>query len=86
MNLWRKKAKEVKVQVVLGSWFKRYTEGKTVFDLTIYETASTREVLGTLKVPVNEVGFVTINNVKQDIDCVLKENDIARIYPHIIGG
>jgi len=62
--------------------------GESEFKINILHGQSITifDIVDRLKIPREEVGFATRNNVKCNLDVILQEEDRIKIYPLIIGG
>ncbi|HHW01123.1 MAG TPA: hypothetical protein GXX36_16430 [Clostridiaceae bacterium] len=76
----------MKVYLEVGSFLKRFTSEQTNLEINISGDKTAAEVVLSAGVPEEEIGFITVNGQKVDSDYVLKENDIIRVYPIIVGG
>lgn len=78
---------QIIISVVLGSWFKKYYEGKTTLDFTLDSNIMLSDLVKLLdNIPQDEVGIIAVNGVKQCLDYTLSHNDIVQLYPVIISG
>jgi len=76
----------MKVYLEVGSFLNRYTSGQTSLEIDISGDKTATEVVLSAGVPEDEIGFIAVNGQKVDSDYILKENDIIRVYPLIVGG
>lgn len=77
---------KVKIAIELSSWFKRYSEGKGLLELDIYEGATAEAAVKAAGIPFEEVGFIVLNNEKINEGLILSEGDRIKLYPYVIGG
>jgi molybdopterin converting factor small subunit len=78
--------KPINVKVSVSSWFRRFTGGKEELELKLAPGTSALCAAVKAGVPGEEIGFVTVNNIKADKEQILNNGDILRIFPYIIGG
>ncbi|MCX7745902.1 MAG: hypothetical protein N2645_03280 [Clostridia bacterium] len=82
----------MKVTIEVTSWFKRFTGGRTQMELEILEGTSALDAAADTGIPKDEIGFITVCTGTGD-ECLLvkdeytvKDGDILRVYPMLIGG
>ena len=76
----------MKVTIVLTAWFKRYTSGKSEIKIEVEHDVTAIEAVTSCGIPLEEVGFITINNKKVGNDQILEDGDIVKVYTFILGG
>jgi len=76
----------MRIYLEVGSFLKRYTSEQESLEINISGEKTAAEVVHSAGVPEEEIGFIAVNGQKVDSDYVLKENDIIRVYPLIVGG
>jgi len=78
---------QIIVSVALGSYFKRFYEGKMTLEITLDTDFMLSDLIKKLSnIPPDEVGMIAVNGVKQSLDYTLSNNDKVQIYPMIISG
>ncbi|MCX7708336.1 MAG: MoaD/ThiS family protein [Clostridia bacterium] len=76
----------MRIQISVTSWFKRFTDGIAEMEIEVSDGAAAVEAVLKTGIPLKEIGFVTVNDMKVDMDHLLHEGDRLRAYPTIIGG
>lgn len=74
------------IKVKVSDWFKKFTNGETEIEMNLSGSHSITDIIDILKIPIEEVGFATKNNIKCQLDELVLDNDSIKIYPYIIGG
>lgn len=75
----------MKVKVEVSSYFRRFTDSME-FEVEVSENMYAEDIIGLIGIPIDQVGFVTVNNQKMNMDVKLKDGEKLGIYPYIIGG
>jgi molybdopterin converting factor small subunit len=76
----------MKITVEVSSWFKKYTDGRPSVEIEAKNGITAAAAAVAAGVPAEEVGFVSRSGVRIDTDSVLKDGDVIKIFPFIIGG
>lgn len=74
------------ILIEISSALKKYTQGNTKIELELTVETLAIEAVKCIGIAEEEIGFLTVNGVKVDPQYVLKEGDILKAYPIIIGG
>lgn len=75
----------MKVKVQVSSYFKKYIDN-TELEIEVSDSSNAEELIRLLGIPLEQVGFVTVNNQKADMNMKLTDGQKIGIYPYIIGG
>jgi len=76
----------MKVRIEVSSSLKRYTKGKTCYELDVEQGTKAIDAIKKLGIPEEEVGIISVNGVKAEEDYIINENDKINVFPVIIGG
>jgi len=76
----------MKVRIEVSSSLKRYTKGKTRYELDVEQGTKAIDAIKKLGIPEEEVGIISVNGVKAEEDYIINENDKINVFPVIIGG
>lgn len=82
----------MKIHVEVNYWFKRFTQGKTAFELEIKDKAAIIDAVKEAGIPNEEIGFVMRCKKLEEsfsiveIESLLEDGDSIKLYPSIIGG
>jgi molybdopterin converting factor small subunit len=77
------------VNVKLFATLTRYKSGIKAgnsFEMNLPDTATAQEIIDRLKIPVEEIHIVFINNVIQAPSVKLQAGDVVGIFPPVGGG
>lgn len=59
---------------------------KKEFELNIQDSRTLNEVLGEIGLCQSDIGMVLKNGRWAPPDCVIEENDVVQLFPHLEGG
>ena len=76
----------MKIYIELTSWFARFTDGNTHFCIDVEERLEVLQIVSSLGIPIEQIGFLTLNDIKIDEDAVLKDGDVVKVYTSIVAG
>lgn len=76
---------DLTVSVSMGSWAERYT-GVRDTKLTLNDGSTVSDALKLLQLPAEEVGMTSVNMTIVGKDSVLRDGDLLKVLPPIIGG
>jgi sulfur carrier protein ThiS len=60
--------------------------GKKEFELKIHGSKTLNEILIEIGLPNKEIGMAIKNNRWVPLDCIIEENDVVQLFPHLEGG
>jgi molybdopterin converting factor small subunit len=66
--------------------FKSGVKAGHSFDMDLPDTATAQEIIDRLKIPVEEIHIVFVNNVIQAPSVKLQAGDVVGIFPPVGGG
>ena len=81
----------MKIYVELSEWLKRFAGGERNLVLDFYDTIESGSITGNeaikmIGIPMDEVGFISVNGVKSNMTDTLKDGDKVAVFHPIIGG
>lgn len=76
----------MQISVELSAWLKRYTDGKSTMTVELPEGATIQDLIQSLAIPVEEVGFAVVNDQRKDFDYVIMPQDKISLYQYILAG
>jgi hypothetical protein len=77
----------LKVKVELSPYFDRYVNTHTLKDIEFsQEIINITDLLTSIKVPQEEIGFIIINGIRRNKDYIIHDGDKITILPALIGG
>ena len=74
------------VTVYLTAWFRQFVSDKKLIKVDIQECDTIIALMQRLKIPTDEIGLVTLNGKRVNLEHLLSDADKVEIYPYIIGG
>lgn len=60
--------------------------GKKEFKLNIKGSKALNEILDEINLSKNDIGMVIKNDRWAPLDCLVEENDVVQLFPHLEGG
>jgi sulfur carrier protein ThiS len=77
----------MKVTLQLKGPLTRYGNGSERLTVDLEEeSVSVRNLLDHYKIPASSVSFIQVNNIKADLDHILKEGELLTVNPRVAGG
>lgn len=76
----------MKVTLEFTSWFSSFLDGKTSFQMEAEEGKQAIDVVSSLGIPPEKLGFISVNGTVVNDEYVLKDGDHIFVYPPIVGG
>ena len=77
----------MKIEVKLRASLKRFSDSPDgVFQMELKDGASVSEVVGSLKIPDNDLGLISVNKKLTDASAVLKDGDKVELFTMMKGG
>lgn len=59
---------------------------KKELEINIKGSKALKEVLDEIGLDISEIGMILKNGRWAPLDCVIEENDIVQLFPHLEGG
>lgn len=83
----------MKVNIIVSSWFKRYTGGVSHLEQELLEGETAWQAVCRAGIPAADIGFMTVagageagSAMRVDETYRAADGDVLRVYPFIIGG